>query len=143
MASTLETILQAWAALFESLPDCAFYREDDLPEEIKTPIIVMSDGTEEDSFRPLGGFQSIDHIHVISVQVLVPGRNVATRNVTYDAILTAIDTAVQSDATLGGLITGLDYSRPLVDLIPGGDSLPIKQATLEFTFTYTSTTPLN
>lgn len=140
--SKAETILTALAALLTTT-GLAVYRNP--AESITVPagaIIVLRDGDPGEPERMLG-FPDCFYRHEIDIEIYAADGNAATRDNEYDDALTAIDIALRSDATLGGLVQVMEYARPSagVDLTEGGGD--IKQGIMNLIVEYQTSTPLS
>lgn len=146
MPTKLETILDYLVeALNDALtPPAVATRDDGLSADLQLDagLLFIPDGEEQDSFRPLGGFQATDHIHTLPIEIYYSALADVTRNTGFDALLSILDTLLAADPTLGGNVTGLDWLRPDTETIGGDGTAPFKTGVVNVTFTYTTSTPL-
>jgi hypothetical protein len=78
----------------------------------------------------------------VKVEVYVAEGDAAARDVSFDALLQEIGTALDADPTLGGLAFGMTYGRPAVDVEAVDAAAAIKTGTLAVVVDYETDAPL-
>ena len=63
--------------------------------------------------QALGGFGNAYYQHAVELEVYVEEGDAAAREVGFDALLQQIGAALDADPTLGDLVFGLTYGRPM------------------------------
>lgn len=144
MASTTETVLQALSALMSAkLPTGAGYmRNEAIPTRIPAAgVVILQDGDpgvpEVLISPPCYVYEHRAEVDIICDRATAPDVDAA-----FDAIKTAIGTAIAADRTLGGLCDYVlgEAPAPLELNIEGAEGL--KAATLFIVLTYGSPDPL-
>jgi hypothetical protein len=143
-ASKAEQVLEEITALLETVPDAVVERNSVLPEKIpEGGLIILRDGDPGEPEQALGGFGNAYYQHAVDIEVYVEQGDAAVRDADFDALLQQIGVALESDATLGGLVFGMTYGRPepTIEAVAGAPA--IKTATLTVTVDYESDAPLS
>lgn len=116
---------------------------DALPESIPPAgLIILHDGDPGEPERSLGGFNACYYTHEVPLEIYVQHLDQATRDARYEFLLARLSTLLQSSPTLGGLIAGITYARPSIDIDYIEGAADLKSAVLSLFIEYESPTPL-
>jgi len=141
--SKTEQILSALHTMLGTIPDVQVERNEAIPIQIPAGgLIIIRDGDPGFGERTLGGFAGRYYSHTVEIECYVQEADDTARDLKFDALLAAVDAKLQSDESLTGLVFGMDYSRPNIDLEPIEGAPAIKSGVIELTLEYDTTTPL-
>lgn len=143
MATKTEQVLLALLALLNTITGPTVARNEAVPQRIPSGgLLVLRDGDPGEPERVLGGVPNLYYTHEIDVEVYVQSGVAATRDSAMDTLLTAIDTKLAANLTLGGLVYGMTYSRP-ANGVEGVEGAPtIKSCSISITVDYESSTSI-
>ena len=139
MPTTRETILAALHARLQPLAAPAL-RDEVLPERIPTAgLIILRDGQPgelEVTLSPL----RYHYQHRAELEVVVQAGT--GRASTFDDLIAAIGTALETDRTLGGLCDWVEPEAPASVDLPVEGAAALKAAVITVVLHYTTTGPL-
>lgn len=141
MPTKMETILEALKTLLEGTGADVF-RNSVIPEDIPTAgLIIIRDGEPGEPYQSNGSAVCF-YEHDVEVEIYVQKGDPDARETAYDTLVDAIGTALQSDQTLGGNISGMRYGRPASDGESVDGAEDIKFAILGLRLDYTTSSPI-
>lgn len=144
MASHRERVLDALKARFAvALPGATVTRGGKKPKRLNGAggDVVIGDGDPgppEEFFSP----HSYTYNHRFPLDVAAFESSTLTRNQALDVMLLALDAAVGSDRTLGGLCEWMEFEAPAPDDGVADGTEPFRWAEVALTCVYTTTSPL-
>lgn len=142
-ASKTERVLDALKAVLETVPEAKVERNTALPEKIpEGGLIVLRDGDPGEPEQALGGFGSAYYSHRVEIEVYVEDGDGGARDTAFDTLVQVMGTAFEADPTLGGLVFGMTYGRPSVDIEAVKGAAAIKTGTLAVVVQYETHAPL-
>lgn len=144
MTSKTESVLQALAVLLDNGTGAKFERNASVPEKIPAEgLVILRDGNPGLPDEALGGFNTVYYEHEVDIEIYVADGAQASRDETFDTLITQIGAALESDPDLGGLVFGMSYGRPdvSIEIIPGAHA--IKSGVISLILDYESPTPLS
>ena len=142
MPTTRETLLSALHAALKSIPSSTVLRGEVLPERVPAGgLLILRDGEPgepEVTLSPL----AYHYQHRAEIEAVVQGKTPPDRDAAFDALTSAIGTALAADRTLGGLCNWVEADAPRpVDLpVEGGQAL--KAAVVPVVLHYSTADPL-
>jgi hypothetical protein len=143
-ASKTEQVLEAIKARLQTIPGAVIERNSVLPEKVPDGgLIILRDGDPGEPEQSLGGFGGVYYQHAVEIEVYVEKGDAGGRDAVFDDLLQQIGTALDSDATLGGLAFGLSYGRPEPSIEAVAGAPAIKSATLSVIVDYETDSPLS
>jgi hypothetical protein len=143
MASKTELILATLKSRLETIPAAHVERNSAVPEKIPTGgLIVLRDGDPGEPETTLGGFGGVYYSHGIEIELYIEDGDATARDAAFDALVQAIDTALETDPTLGGLAFGMIYGRPEINTEAAAGAPAIKSGTIIITVEYETTSLL-
>ena len=141
--SKIEQILTALTARLCTVPKAKVERNTAAPERIpRGGLIVLRDGDPGEPEQALGGVGSVYYSHAVEIEIYVETGEAAARDTAFDALVSAIGTALDADPTLGGLAYGMTTARPESDTEAVIGAPAIKTGTVEVIVEYETETPL-
>jgi hypothetical protein len=144
MTSKTENVLQALATLIDDHTTAKFERNASVPEKIpEGGMIVLRDGNPGSPDTALGGFSEVYYEHEADIEFYYADGAQSSRDAGFDTLVMQVGTALESDPSLGGLISGMSYARPdvSVEIIPGADA--IKLGTMPIVLEYEAPSSLS
>ena len=142
-ASKTERVLDALKAVLETVPEAKVERNTALPEKIpEGGLIVLRDGDPGEPEQALGGFGNAYYSHRVEIEVYVEDGDAVARDTAFDTLIQAMGIAFEADPTLGGLVFGMTYGRPSVDVEAVNGAAAIKTGTLAVVVQYETHAPL-
>lgn len=142
MPSTMETILNALAAVLDAGTSAEVLRNADMPEEVGAGgLIVIRDGEPgepEVTMSPL----TWHYDHQVEAEVFAVASGALTRDAAFDVLRVAIGTALAADRTLGGLAEWVEPMPPSPDDLPFAGGPSVKAGLILITVSYAVTDPL-
>ena len=138
-----EQVLGAIKALLITVPNAKIERNTAVPERIPAGgLVVLRDGDPGVPDTALGGFGGIYYSHDVGIELYVEEGDAGARDATFDTLVQAVGTALESDPTLGGLAFGMSYSRPEIDTEAVIGAPAIKHGILTVAVEYETDSPL-
>ena len=135
--SKTEQILEAIKSLLITVPNAKVERNTVVPEKIPTGgLIVLRDGDPGEPETALGGFGGVYYSHSIEVELYIEQGDATTRDAAFDILVQSIGTALETDATLGGLAFGMSYGRPEINTESVSGAPAIKTGTITMIVEY-------
>lgn len=137
-----ETVIAALVAvLTAAVPAATVKRDDALPTDLPEGILLLvPDGTVEPDGELLGSHGPWYLQHTIPVEVAVRRGLGSERDAEFDAVIEAIDAALQADLTLGGEAEGMVWGRPATEAEAFPGARGVKSGSLEIVIDYQSPT---
>ena len=142
MPTKAEQILDALATLLAGGLDATVERNSAVPERIPADgLVIIRDGDPGEPERVLGSSHCY-YEHAVPIEIFVEHGDASTRDSRFDTILAALDTALEGDSTLSGLVFGMTYGRPdiVTEGVEGGAD--IKTGVMDLVLDYETTSPL-
>lgn len=144
MPSKSEQILEKLKSLLVQGCSATVERNSALPEEIPDEgLLIIFDGDPGEPERVLGGFDNVYYQHDIELMLFVDDGDPVQRDQKFDALAGQVGTVLAANPDLEGLVAGLTYARPEVDIEPVLGGPAIKTGTIIITADYESATPLS
>ena len=141
--SKTEQVLEALRVGLATVPGAKVERNTAVPEKIPSSgLIVLRDGDPGEPDTALGGFGSAYYSHDVEVELYVEEGDAMARDATFDTLVQAVGTALETDPTLGGLAFGMTYGRPEIDTEAVAGAPAIKAGTITVTVEYEAESPL-
>jgi len=135
--SKTEQILEAIKSLLITVPNAKVERSTVVPEKIPTGgLIVLRDGDPGEPETALGGFGGVYYSHNIEIELYIEEGDATTRDAAFDILVQSIGTALETDATLGGLACGMSYGRPEINTESVSGAPSIKTGTITMIVEY-------
>ena len=135
--SKTEQILEAIKSLLITVPNAKVERNTVVPEKIPTGgLIVLRDGDPGEPETALGGFGGVYYSHGIEIELYIEQGDATTRDAAFDILVQSIGTALETDATLGGLAFGMSYGRPEINTESVSGAPAIKTGTITMIVEY-------
>jgi hypothetical protein len=135
--SKTEQILEAIKSLLITVPNAKVERNTVVPEKIPTGgLIVLRDGDPGEPETALGGFGGVYYSHNIEIELYIEEGDATTRDAAFDILVQSIGTALETDATLGGLAFGMSYGRPEINTESVSGAPSIKTGTITMIVEY-------
>lgn len=135
--SKFEQIMDAFKVALTN-PSRIVERNTDVPQELESGnLVIIEDGQETAAFTPMG-FQSTEHEHQIKIILVCATADPDARDAAYDSLLTAIESALLANPSLGGLIGGMEFRRPDSSVQSQNGTSGIKASALDVSFHYTT-----
>jgi hypothetical protein len=137
--TTRETVLCALHARLQLLAALTL-RDEVLPERIPAAgLIILRDGQPGEPEVTLSPLR-YHYQHRAELEVVVQAPN--GRATDFDTLIAAIDTALETDLTLGGLCDWVEPEAPASVDLPIEDAAALKAAVITVVLHYTTTGPL-
>jgi len=143
MPSRRETILSALHELLRASLAASVRRNEALPEKAPSAGLVIARDGEPGEPEVLLSPLSYLWRHRAPIDVVVGGGTQAERDAALDTLLIAIDAALETDRTLGGLVDYLEIGPPSFEIVPIEGAAPIKGAVVPVILHYETTSPLS
>lgn len=140
-----EEVLQALLALLQGISGPIVARNIEVPTEVpEGGLIILRDDAAGDRVEPETILSPLTyiHTHLAEIEVLAPGRDGAERDAALDALLDAIDGAIASNRTLGGLADWVQLLRPDTSELAIEGAAADKGAVIPVEITYASASSL-
>ncbi len=136
-SSKTEQVLEAIKSLLTTVPNAKVERNTTVPEKIPTGgLIVLRDGDPGEPETALGGFGGVYYSHNIEIELYIEQGDATARDAAFDILVQSIGTALETDATLGGLAFGMSYGRPEIDIEAVSGAPAIKAGTITMIVEY-------
>ncbi|WP_085440252.1 hypothetical protein [Magnetofaba australis] len=144
MSSKTERILQALHSLLKAIPSATVLRNAALPTRIPADgLIILRDGDPGEPDLSLGGVGGCYYQHQVEIEIIVQHGDAAQRQSRFDELLLAVAEALDADSTLGGLIYGMTYGRPAIQLEHEEGAAPLLGGIIELTLDYETSSPIS
>ena len=142
MPTPRETILSAFHATLQTLPDATVLRGEALPERVPAGgLVILRDGEPGEPEVTLSPLQ-YHYEHRAEVEVIVQGKTSADRDAAFDTLVQAIGTALAVDRTLGGTCDWVEAQAPAPTDLAQEGAEGIKAAVMPVILSYSTADPL-
>jgi len=136
-SSKSEQVLEAIKLMLVTVPGAKIERNTAVPEKISPGgLIVLRDGDPGEPETALGGFGGVYYSHNIEIELYIEEGDAAARDAAFDTLVQSIGTALETDATLGGLAFGMSYGRPEINTETVSGAPAIKTGTITMIVEY-------
>ncbi len=145
MPSKREQIILNVIALLKAIDNGPrVVRDEDAPERVPPQgHVVVREGEREEPDRTIGsGAMQYYHVDHIDIEVYAIGNKATSRQTRLDRLLIAIDAAIESDRTLGGLALLVELAIEQYDDFFTDGAEPAKAALVDLQVEYETETAL-
>ncbi|OSM07354.1 hypothetical protein [Magnetofaba australis] len=144
MGSKAEQILQALTALLQAISGPTVLRNAALPTRIPPDgVIILRDGDPGEPEQSLGGVGGCYYQHSVEIEIIIQHGDADQRQSLFDDLLLAVAGELDADSTLGGLIYGMTYGRPAIQLEHEEGAAPLLGGVIELTLDYETASPIS
>ncbi len=136
MSEKFELIMEAIKTSLSGV-SATIERNVDVPQSLEGEnLVILRDGQEQASERPLGGFTNVTHDHMVEIVVIVAPADPDDRDSDFADLCGEVRDSLLFDPSFGGLVGGLDFDKPTGVTEASAGASGIKAGTIEVNFTY-------